>query len=176
MEAASFPLAVLEYGTPEYQIVVSTNAVGTERLLAQGTIDATTTTLPDMFSNAQCLAMKKTKGLLSLAIDRFWGDGVAFFLKYGADPSPHIAGLRLDSPVEEYFMYLLALLGDHPVDSPLSDPNFPPPIDLEAPTPLIYAAKENTEGYAVRFLVEHRGADPRLRDSKGRDALYYWRG
>jgi hypothetical protein len=81
--------------------------------------------------------------------------------------------LPYESPLPDFVLFLLALLGQHHVDSPLSDPAFPPPIDPGAPTPLIYAAKENTEGYAVRFLVEHRGANPYLRDSEGHDALYY---
>jgi hypothetical protein len=36
----------------------------------------------------------------------------------------------------------------------------------------MYAAQHD-QAYAVRFLVEHRGAKPCLRDSDGNDALFY---
>jgi hypothetical protein len=112
------------------------------------------------------------ESLLSFAIHRLWGDGVALFLQYGADPSPgDLAEMWLEPPVPANFLYLLALLGDHPVDWPLSDPDRTP-INTEAPTALMYAAQHD-EAYAVRFLVESRGADPRLRDSDGHNALFY---
>jgi hypothetical protein len=167
---ASLLLALVKYRTPEYLTLDARDAVGTERLLKLGIIDARTTLLEYYGGDHPT---KVDVSLLYFATQQFWSDGVALFLQHGADPlQARPEDLRYASPLPDFFLYLLALLGQHPVNSPLSDPNRPPIDQTPAPTALMYAAKEN-KTYAVRFLVEHRGADPRLRDSFGHDALYY---
>jgi hypothetical protein len=166
---ASLSLALVKYNTPEYTTLNVRDAVGTERLLKLGIIDARTTLL-EYYGGGHPTMVHVS--LLYFATQEFWSDGIALFLQHGADPSQaRPEELKYGAPFPDFFLYLLALLDQHPINTPLSDPNYPP-IDQTAPTALIYAAKEN-KTYAVRFLVEHRGADPRLRDSFGRDALYY---
>jgi hypothetical protein len=163
-----YPLALAECESHEHNTLQFKNAVGTARLLAGGTIDARTTLIGYDDDDVS---------LLYYATQEVWGDGVALFLEHGADPAQvRPEDWPIESPLPDYVLYLLALLGRHPVDSPLKDLEFPQTDDQTQtppapPTALIFAAKRK-EGYAVWFLVKRLGANPCL-CFEGHDALYY---
>lgn len=155
---------MLAYGSEEYQTLRALDAKGTERLLQLGRISPLHTFM-GRGSDGFC------ESLLYYATECEWHNGIALFVWYGGDPSapePYRNKTALECVYDSRNLvderYALALFGQWPVDKPI--------LEASGVTALMHAAERN-HVYAIRLLLWRLGADPDVRDTNDRNAIYY---
>jgi hypothetical protein len=179
---------MLKHEDPAHQALRAFDAPALAQLLHDGRVHPTFTLLP----RGGAVPAQRGDSLLAYAVEYEWADGIALCMQHGGAPSaPEPCPVRaVASPLHGALLawsdrkeeadalgatYALVLLGHLPVDAPLllPDPNNNNNHNNNHHlTALMHAAGQN-HLYAVRYLLERRGASKDARDAAGHNALWH---